>query len=56
LVFSTPGKTTLFDHLLRPAPADAAVMINEFVEVAADHHLVDKIDDTTVVFSCGYPH
>ena len=52
--FLGAGKTTLLNHLLRdPAMARAAVLINEFGEVAIDHHLVDKIDETLVVLDSG---
>ena len=52
--FLGAGKTTLLNHLLRqPALADAAVLINEFGEVAVDHHLVDKVDDNIVVLTTG---
>jgi G3E family GTPase len=33
--------------------ARAAVLINEFGEVAIDHHLVDKVDETLVVLDSG---
>lgn len=52
--FLGAGKTTLLNHLLRqPAMADAAVLINEFGEVAIDHHLVDKVDDNVLVLASG---
>ena len=52
--FLGAGKTTLLNHLLRqPELADAAVMINEFGEVAVDHHLVDKVDDNLIVLASG---
>ncbi|WP_313953213.1 GTP-binding protein [Accumulibacter sp.] len=52
--FLGAGKTTLLNHLLRqPALADAAVLINEFGDVAVDHHLVDKLDDNIVVLASG---
>ncbi|EXI76632.1 MAG TPA: GTP-binding protein [Candidatus Accumulibacter phosphatis] len=52
--FLGAGKTTLLNHLLRqPAMADAAVLINEFGEVAIDHHLVEKVDDNLVVLDSG---
>ncbi|WP_407279453.1 GTP-binding protein [Aromatoleum evansii] len=52
--FLGAGKTTLLNHLLRdPAMARAAVLINEFGEVAVDHHLVDKVDETLVVLDSG---
>lgn len=52
--FLGAGKTTLLNHLLQQsALADAAVMINEFGEVAVDHHLVDKVDGDLVVLLSG---
>ena len=52
--FLGSGKTTLLARLLRnPALADTAVLINEFGEVGLDHHLLDRIDDTTVLLSSG---
>jgi G3E family GTPase len=52
--FLGAGKTTLLNHLLQqPALADAAVMINEFGEVAVDHFLVEKVDDNLVVLASG---
>jgi G3E family GTPase len=52
--FLGAGKTTLLNHLLgTPALAGTAVLINEFGEVAVDHHLVDKIDETLVVLDGG---
>lgn len=52
--FLGAGKTTLLNHLLRdPAMARAAVLINEFGEVAVDHHLVNKVDETLVVLDSG---
>ncbi|HJV25504.1 MAG TPA: GTP-binding protein [Aromatoleum sp.] len=52
--FLGAGKTTLLNHLLHdPAMARAAVLINEFGEVAVDHHLVDKVDETLVVLDSG---
>ncbi|MBL8394497.1 MAG: GTP-binding protein [Candidatus Accumulibacter sp.] len=52
--FLGAGKTTLLNHLLRqPQMADAAVLINEFGDVAIDHHLVDKLDDKVVVLDSG---
>ncbi|MBE2260416.1 MAG: GTP-binding protein [Rhodobacteraceae bacterium] len=52
--FLGAGKTTLLNQLLRQsALADAAVLINEFGDVAIDHHLVDKVDDQLVVFASG---
>ncbi|WP_018989427.1 CobW family GTP-binding protein [Aromatoleum toluclasticum] len=52
--FLGAGKTTLLNHLLRdPAMSRAAVLINEFGEVAVDHHLVDKVDETLIVLDSG---
>ncbi len=52
--FLGAGKTTLLNHLLSdPAMARAAVLINELGQVAVDHHLVDKIDETLVVLDSG---
>lgn len=52
--FLGAGKTTLLNHLLgTPALAGTAVLINEFGDVAVDHHLVDKIDETLVVLDGG---
>ncbi|HRI90733.1 MAG TPA: GTP-binding protein [Accumulibacter sp.] len=42
----------LLNHLLRqPELADAAGMIKEFGEVAADHQLVEKADDGLIVLA-----
>ncbi len=52
--FLGSGKTTLLSRLLGdPALGDSAVLINEFGEVALDHHLVDRIDETTVLLGSG---
>jgi len=52
--FLGSGKTTLLSHLLRsPALADCAVLINEFGEVGLDHHLLKKLDETTVLLDSG---
>ena len=52
--FLGSGKTTLLRRLLRsPAMADAAVLINEFGEVALDHLLIGRIDASTVVLESG---
>lgn len=48
------GKTTLLNHVLRdPAFADAAVIINEFGEIALDHLLVATPDESMVVLGNG---
>ena len=52
--FLGSGKTTLLRGLLGdPALADTAVLINEFGEVGLDHHLVERVDDTTVLLGSG---
>ena len=52
--FLGAGKTTLLNHLLgTPALAGTAVLINEFGQVAVDHHLVEKIDETLLVLDGG---
>lgn len=52
--FLGSGKTTLLARLLTdPALGDTAVLINEFGEVALDHHLVERIDDATVLLGSG---
>jgi G3E family GTPase len=52
--FLGSGKTTLLSHLLRsPELKDVAVLINEFGEVGLDHHLLRKLDETTVLLDSG---
>jgi G3E family GTPase len=52
--FLGAGKTTLLNRLLRqPELANAAVLINEFGDVAVDHHLVDKVDESIVILASG---
>ena len=52
--FLGSGKTTLLRHILRhPAFADAAVLINEFGEIALDHLLVGALDREPVLLSSG---
>jgi G3E family GTPase len=52
--FLGSGKTTLLQRLLRdPALADTAVLINEFGEVGLDHHLLERIDERTVLLQSG---
>jgi G3E family GTPase len=52
--FLGSGKTTLLQRLLRdPALSDSAVLINELGEIALDHHLLERIDDTMVVLQSG---
>jgi len=52
--FLGSGKTTLLRRLLAdPALADTAVLINEFGEIGLDHHLLERIDDRTVLLASG---
>jgi G3E family GTPase len=52
--FLGSGKTTLLQRLLRdPALADSAVLINELGDIALDHHLLERIDETMVVLQSG---
>jgi G3E family GTPase len=52
--FLGSGKTTLLQRLLgEPAMADTAVLINEFGEVGLDHHLLERIDERTVLLKSG---
>ena len=52
--FLGSGKTTLLQRMLaHPALADTAVLINEFGEVGLDHHLLDRIDERTVLLQSG---
>ncbi len=52
--FLGSGKTTLLRRLLSDARlADTAVLINEFGEVGLDHHLLERIDETTVLLQSG---
>ncbi len=52
--FLGAGKTTLLNRLLpRPEMAGTAVLVNEFGEIALDHILVEKLDDTTMLLPSG---
>ena len=52
--FLGSGKTTLLRRLLTdPALHDTAVLINEFGEVGLDHHLLERIDERTVLLQSG---
>jgi G3E family GTPase len=52
--FLGAGKTTLLNQLMQnPAMVGTALLINEFGEVGIDHHLVEKIDDSTVLLDSG---
>lgn len=52
--FLGSGKTTLLQYLLNSDEfADTAVLINEFGEVGLDHHLLEKIDENTLLLQSG---
>jgi G3E family GTPase len=52
--FLGSGKTTLLRHVLAdPNTHDTAVLVNEFGEVALDHHLVKEVRDDLVVLGAG---
>lgn len=52
--FLGSGKTTLLNHLLQqPALKDAAVLINEFGDVAIDHLLVRAVDENIMRLTTG---
>jgi len=52
--FLGAGKTTLLNRLLAaPEMANAAVIINEFGDVALDHLLVERGDDDVIELSSG---
>lgn len=52
--FLGSGKTTLISRLLRhPACAGAAVIVNEWGEVALDHDLIAAVDETVMTLASG---
>ncbi len=52
--FLGSGKTTLLQRLLEdPGLGTAAVLINEFGEVGIDHHLIQRVDEATVLLKSG---
>ena len=52
--FLGSGKTTLLKRLLAsPAFADSAVLVNELGEIALDHELIERVDESTVVLAGG---
>lgn len=52
--FLGAGKTSLLNFLLKdPLLSNACVIINEFGDVALDHLLVEKSDDTVIELSSG---
>lgn len=52
--FLGAGKTTLLNHLMRqPDMTGTVLLINEFGEVGIDHHLVETLDDQTILLDSG---
>ena len=52
--FLGSGKTTLLRRLLAsPGMHDTAVLVNEFGEVGLDHHLVQRLDEQTILLGNG---
>ncbi|SER59072.1 GTPase, G3E family [Azotobacter beijerinckii] len=52
--FLGAGKTTLLNQLMKdPSMSGTALLINEFGEVGIDHHLVDKLDEHTLLLDSG---
>ncbi len=52
--FLGSGKTTLLNHWVHlPQMAGVAVLVNEFGEVGIDHHLVETLDEQTVLLDSG---
>src|SRR6516225_4750238 len=52
--FLGSGKTTILSHLLRqPEFSHTAVVINEFGEVALDHDLIEKTEDSVIALTTG---
>ncbi|MDN5696700.1 MAG: GTP-binding protein [Rubrobacter sp.] len=48
------GKTTLLSRLLaEPDMKNTAVLVNEIGEVGLDHHLLERVDETTVLLDNG---
>ncbi len=52
--FLGSGKTTLLRRFLRsPAMQHTAVLVNEFGEIGLDHHLVQRLDEQTILLGHG---
>ncbi|WP_334175208.1 GTP-binding protein [Pseudoxanthobacter sp.] len=52
--FLGAGKTTLLSRLIaQPEMAGTAVLINEFGAIGIDHHLVESLDEATVLLASG---
>jgi G3E family GTPase len=52
--FLGSGKTTLLRHLLaRPEAQHTAVLVNEFGDIGLDHHLMQRLDEQTILLGGG---
>jgi G3E family GTPase len=52
--FLGSGKTTLLRHLLAgPEARHTAVLVNEFGEIGLDHHLLQRLDEQTILLGGG---
>jgi G3E family GTPase len=52
--FLGSGKTTLLAEALKsPTMADTAVLVNEFGKVGLDHHLLERLDESTILLGGG---
>jgi G3E family GTPase len=52
--FLGSGKTTALNHLLRQGGMGRAmVIVNEFGEIGIDHHLIESVDEDTVLLQSG---
>lgn len=52
--FLGSGKTTLLQHALRqPGMQDTAVLVNEFGKVGLDHHLLQMLEESTILLGGG---
>lgn len=48
------GKTKLLARILRnPALANTAVLVNELGEIGLEHHLLERVDETTLLLDNG---
>jgi G3E family GTPase len=52
--FLGSGKTTLLRHLLAgPEARHTAVLVNEFGDIGLDHHLMQRLDEQTILLGGG---
>lgn len=52
--FLGSGKTTLLSRILKdPALLNTAVLVNEIGEIGLDHHLLERVDETTLLLENG---